>query len=305
MKTLLAPSLTGPIQVDVCRRCQIIWLDTGEWKELTTPKLPNLSNSPTATRFGQYADSILEAKKESAEKMFEIESALDEPKWKLALALLGLPSKESADDLSHFPWITWTLIGMCTAVTVIFYRNMDFAVNYLATYGGTTLPVQMFSSLTSFFVHGSILHLLSNMYFLWLFGCLVEDHLSKRTYILLIISATICGSLLANALDPRSIYSAGIGASGGIAGLITFHLLRFPYRRFVTTYLWGLSIVPAILFCVLFIFNQVLGSLAQANGASCISYLAHLGGAGAGIFFALFCGPSIHSHPIKLIRRDS
>jgi membrane associated rhomboid family serine protease len=83
---------------------------------------------------------------------------------------------------------------------------------------------------TSFFLHAGIIHLAGNMYFLLAFGHAVENFLRPLRYLALIALAAFIGDLAHIALDPRS-QTPCIGASGGIAGVITFYALNFPRMR--------------------------------------------------------------------------
>ena len=97
------------------------------------------------------------------------------------------------------------------------------------------VPIELFDHaglglVSVFFVHGSWWHLLGNMYFLVVFGDNVEDVLGTRRRLLLLLAATIGGSLLQVLGDPHGNIPC-VGASGGIAGLIAFYALRFPDVR--------------------------------------------------------------------------
>src|SRR4030095_6138117 len=90
-------------------------------------------------------------------------------------------------------------------------------------YGGLTI-------LTSFFLHGSILHLIGNLYFFLIFGDDVEDYLGRWRYVLVILTATVLGDIVHLLANANSTVPA-IGASGGISGVIVFYALQFPRAR--------------------------------------------------------------------------
>jgi len=146
--------------------------------------------------------------------------------------------------------------------------------------GGVTL-------LTSFFLHGGLFHLLSNLYFLIVFGAQVEDYLGRRRYLLLLLSATLAGSLSHVALDPHSNIPI-VGASGGIAGIVVFYGLQFPRVRLLILTVWLLFFplrLRAGIFLLLWFLLQVLGAWQQIHGFSNTSFLAHLGGTAVGLLF--------------------
>ena len=81
--------------------------------------------------------------------------------------------------------------------------------------------------MTSFFIHGSLLHLVGNVYFLMVFGDNVENDIGRWRYAALLLAATLAGGFLHIALDVRPLIPC-VGASGGIAGVLTYYALRFP-----------------------------------------------------------------------------
>jgi membrane associated rhomboid family serine protease len=97
------------------------------------------------------------------------------------------------------------------------------------------IPAQAFrlhglTFITSFFLHAGIIHLVGNMYFLLVFGDDAENFLGPLRYIALIALAAFVGDLLHIASAPASTIPC-IGASGGIAGLITFTPWHFRRRK--------------------------------------------------------------------------
>jgi membrane associated rhomboid family serine protease len=144
--------------------------------------------------------------------------------------------------------------------------------------------------LTSFVLHAGVIHLVGNLYFLLVFGDDVENFLRPPRYIMLIALAAFVGDLVHIASNPASPIPC-IGASGGIAGVITFYALVFPKAKIA--FLWRFSFwfrwirLPAWFVFVLWIFFQVIGAYEQRIGMSAVSSFAHLGGAVVGIFFWL------------------
>jgi Zn-finger nucleic acid-binding protein len=103
----------------------------------------------------------------------------------------------------------------------------------------------------------------------------------------LIALAAFIGDLAHIALDPRS-QTPCIGASGGIAGVITFYALNLPQMRLAFLMRWGFVWfrwirLPAWFVFVLWILFQIIGTLEQKAGMSSVSSAAHLGGAAVGV----------------------
>ena len=144
-------------------------------------------------------------------------------------------------------------------------------------HGGLTL-------LTSFFLHGTPLHLIGNMYFLAIFGDNVEDLLGRGRYLGLLLMATVTGNLFHTAVRPFSLIPT-IGASGGIAGVIVYYGLTFPggrlrllrFFRFVDLSVWGAL--------VLWVSLQIIGTIVEATRGTHVGYAAHVGGAFTGLIF--------------------
>ena len=125
------------------------------------------------------------------------------------------------------------------------------------------------------------------MYFLLAFGHAVENFLRPLRYLALIALAAFIGDLAHIALDPRS-QTPCIGASGGIAGVITFYALNFPRMRLAFLMRWGFVWfhwirLPAWFVFVLWFLFQIIGTLEQKAGMSSVSSAAHLGGAAVGV----------------------
>lgn len=157
--------------------------------------------------------------------------------------------------------------------------------------------------LTSFFLHGGVFHLLSNLYFFVIFGDNVEDHLGPLCFVLLLLGAEVFGSLTHAALDPRGDIPT-IGASGGISGILGYYAATFPRVR--VGFFWFFPFfrwihLPAWVMLLLFSLLQLLGAWIQMYGGGGVSYAAHLGGLAVGVAVAL----SVHgSSPSRRSLRE-
>lgn len=139
---------------------------------------------------------------------------------------------------------------------------------------------------TSMFMHGSIMHIVGNMLFLWIFGDNVEDELGHFRYLLYYLT---CG-LLADAAHIMWTYGFGgdpripcLGASGAISGVLGGYLLLHPHRRVTVLVFRMITEVPAYM-CIglwfLFQLIESLGSFGRSGGG--VAYGAHIGGFIAG-----------------------
>jgi len=146
--------------------------------------------------------------------------------------------------------------------------------------------------LTSMFLHGDWLHLLGNLWFLWLFGDNVEDDLGHLPFAAFYL---VCGVVAAATqlwIDPGASVPM-VGASGAISGVMGAYLVRYPHVpvRVVAVLIIFLTTfrVPAVLVLGYWFVLQLLGGLPQLGASSAgVAFWAHIGGfvAGAAIAFA-------------------
>lgn len=144
--------------------------------------------------------------------------------------------------------------------------------------------------LLSLFMHGSWLHLLGNMLFLWVFGNNIEDRLGRIKFLLFYLLCGVAASLTHVLFNPDSLVPV-IGASGAISGVMGAYLALFPTARVRTlVFIFVLATtmdIPAAVFLVIWFAFQFLA----VGGGSGIAWLAHVGGFILGfILVRLFLG---------------
>ena len=151
-----------------------------------------------------------------------------------------------------------------------------------------TDPGRQFSHvLTHMFLHGSWMHLLGNMWFLWLFGNNVEDSMGRLRFIGFYL---LCGLAAAAAQIITSPGSAipMVGASGAISGVMGGYLLLYPTVRVYTLVVLGFFItsmaLPAwVMLGYWFLIQIVSGWVSFAGEGGGVAFWAHVGGFVAGI----------------------
>ncbi len=146
-----------------------------------------------------------------------------------------------------------------------------------------------FTLLTSIFMHGGLAHLGGNMLYLWIFGDNVEEVLGHLRYLLVYLACGLSASLAHIALAPDSLIPS-LGASGAIAGVMGMYLIWFPKNQVRVLVLRTITWMPALLVIGLWIVMQLvlgMGELSNAGKQGGVAYAAHVGGAAAGILFAL------------------
>lgn len=139
--------------------------------------------------------------------------------------------------------------------------------------------------LTYQFLHGGWLHIIANMWTLWIFGDNVEDRMGSLRFAIFYF---ICGSTagITQLLTNPDSTIPSIGASGAIAGVLGAYLMFFPTARlivlFPVVFLPFFFEVPAVLYLILWFFIQLFSGTAAAlagpQQAGGIAWWAHVGG---------------------------
>lgn len=140
---------------------------------------------------------------------------------------------------------------------------------------------------TSMFLHGSWMHVIGNMWFLWIFGDNIEDYLGHFQYLVFYLLSGVTAALAQVVLSPDSRIPT-VGASGAIAGVLGAYFLLYPKARVLTWFpLIFFFYLPAwVLLGFWFVMQFVSGTVSSAAGASQgggIAFWAHVGGFIAGI----------------------
>jgi membrane associated rhomboid family serine protease/Zn-finger nucleic acid-binding protein len=274
------------VRVDVCRLCHFVWFDAGEVENLKPRPLP----APTP-ELPQEARELLaiEKVKQLAEEArgSDFDSAPPDEHWKEIAGFFGFPIEFDAPEETRRPWVTWLLSAAIICVSLLVLPHLRDVVQRFGLIPAQATRLDGLTFVTSFFLHAGIIHLIGNIYFLIVFGDNVEDFLRPFRYLLLIALAAFIGDLVHIAADPHSQIPC-VGASGGIAGVITFYALKFPQVRLAFLMRWGFMWfrwirLPAWFALVLWILFQFLGAWEQKAGISSVSAFAHLGGAAVGL----------------------
>ncbi|MEN2984838.1 MAG: rhomboid family intramembrane serine protease [Dictyoglomaceae bacterium] len=156
------------------------------------------------------------------------------------------------------------------------------------------LPSNLFTLISSLFLHGSWAHILGNMLFLWIFGDNVEGSMGHFRYLFFYLSAGIVANIIQGFFSFNKLIPT-IGASGAIAGVLGAYLVYFPGAKILTLVFLGFFIefiyIPASFFLVLWFLVQFLSgmaSLALYEITGGIAWWAHIGGFLFGIIIAPF-----------------
>ncbi|MEA2060110.1 MAG: rhomboid family intramembrane serine protease [Thermodesulfobacteriota bacterium] len=191
------------------------------------------------------------------------------------------------------PVATYSVMA-CTVVVFLFQMGMgpgqeQFVYLYGLVPAKYTLPEvsQWFSGfnllispVSYMFLHGGFWHFLGNMWFLYIFGDNVEEHLGSLKFLVFYLLCGFCSGVFHFLLNPFSAVPT-IGASGSIAGVMGAYFLLYPGAKILTLIPiiiipWFIEI-PAFIFLGIWFFMQFLNA-AGSHAGSGIAWWAHVGG---------------------------
>ncbi|HVY43221.1 MAG TPA: rhomboid family intramembrane serine protease [Hyphomicrobiaceae bacterium] len=162
-----------------------------------------------------------------------------------------------------------------------------FSPSWAAQHGLSPLDVTPF--LTNTFMHGGWLHIILNLWTLYIFGPALEDRLGPARFLALYLAAAVIASATHAVFNATSPIPA-LGASGAIAGVIGAYAVRFPYawvRVLVPIFIFPLFFsIPALMFAGIWFFFQVLQGTGELflSSTGGVAWWAHIGGFLAGVF---------------------
>ena len=148
--------------------------------------------------------------------------------------------------------------------------------------------LQIQNLLTSMFMHGSWMHLIGNMWFLWLFGNNIEDSMTRPRFIAFYLICGLAAALAQVIANPSSTVPM-VGASGAISGVMGAYLILFPHVRVFTLVPLGFYLttiaLPAWAMLIYWVVLQIFGGFTSvaAGQEGGVAFWAHLGGFLAGV----------------------
>lgn len=202
-----------------------------------------------------------------------------------------------------FPIFTILIILLNAVVYYFELRALDFE-GFIYDYG--LIPasfikdikhyrvLEAFSDLlSSMFMHGNLFHIISNMWFFWIFGNNVEDALGHFRFLLFYLLCGTGAALLQVIMGPSSEIPM-VGASGAISGVLGAYFLFFPGARILTLVIYfffvRLIYIPAGIFLLFWFIMQVLNSLVSNPQTGGVAWYAHIGGFVTGLLLSMVLG---------------
>lgn len=146
--------------------------------------------------------------------------------------------------------------------------------------------------ITSMFLHADLFHIVSNMWFLWIFGDNIEGHFGKFFYPLVYLASGLVGSMLQYITMPDSTIPM-LGASGAVSGVLGAYYILFPHSRIKTllvTFIITIVEIPAVAYLFYWFFIQFISGVFSIGSGSGniggVAFWAHVGGFVTGVIFA-------------------
>ncbi|SRR5579875_460650 len=228
-----------------------------------------------------------------------------------------IPLKDDAPRIST-PFINYTLLALNTAAflfevslnpaarqglvfafgmvparfTVVLFNHGYVPWNLISGLGTRYVPAAaaFVPIFTSMFLHASWLHLIFNMWALWIFGDNVEDYLGHMLYLVLYLTSGVAAALLHTLFNIGSTIPS-VGASGAIAGVMGAYFVLYPRARVLTLvpfffvfFMWLPAwIVLGYWFVAQFLSGAATSIAVRGGSTSGIAFWAHVGGFIAGI----------------------
>ncbi len=207
------------------------------------------------------------------------------------------------DDQPRYstPYITYFLIGLNlliflfeaalepASLKALVYQFGVVPAHFTAFLAGSPkypLVAVVLPLFTSMFLHGSWMHVIGNMWFLYIFGDNVEDYLGHFKYLVFYLVAGILAMAAQVAIDPLSRVPT-LGASGAIAGVLGAYFILYPRARVLTWFFVFIIYVPAWIilgywFALQFLSGAATSLIYEGRSVGGVAFWAHVGGFIAG-----------------------
>ena len=189
-----------------------------------------------------------------------------------------------------FPFVTYTIIGINGLVFIYQYLILppESLGHIISTYALTPAAPSVITVFTSMFMHGGLMHIIFNMWFLWIFGDNIESVLGHKRYVLFYLLCGV-GAALAQIQINTGSQIPMVGASGAIAGVLGAYLIRFPRATvhvlvILIIFITFIRVPAMVVIGIWFLSNLTsgLGTLGiEETGGT--AWFAHLGGFVSGV----------------------
>ncbi|HEU4366059.1 MAG TPA: rhomboid family intramembrane serine protease [Candidatus Krumholzibacteria bacterium] len=190
------------------------------------------------------------------------------------------------------------LLGDALGSFVAAYGAVPYEITHFADLVGSAYgpfdhspgpPIIQLTLVTSMFMHGSVMHIIGNMLYLWIFGNNVEDLLGRGRFLFFYLVCGIVAGLAHILVNPTSTIPT-VGASGAVAGVLGAYMVAYPRARvltavFILFFIRLVEMPAAILLVFWFVMQSFQGflSLGVRELSGGVAWFAHVGGFIAGV----------------------
>lgn len=202
-------------------------------------------------------------------------------------------------------------VGLILANFFVFYQELLLSdqalILFINTYGlvpasfmtglnqGSASLTLFGPLLTNLFLHGGWMHIIGNMWYIWIFGDNIEDRMGHIRFLLFYLLCGIAANMAHILIDPVSAVPT-VGASGAVSGILGAYLVTFPWARVLTLVPIFIFIqfieIPALIFLGLWFFIQLqYGTASLITAGTNIAWWAHIGGFIAGMLLVKLMSP--------------
>ena len=189
-----------------------------------------------------------------------------------------------------FPFVTYTIIGINSLVFIYQYLILppESLGHIISAYALTPAAPSVITVFTSMFMHGGLMHIIFNMWFLWIFGDNIESVLGHKRYVLFYLLCGV-GAALAQIQINTGSQIPMVGASGAIAGVLGAYLIRFPRATvhvlvILIIFITFIRVPAMVVIGIWFLSNLTAGlgtlGIEETGGTA---WFAHLGGFVSGV----------------------
>ncbi|MGC2461521.1 MAG: rhomboid family intramembrane serine protease [Steroidobacteraceae bacterium] len=194
-----------------------------------------------------------------------------------------IPLRDESRRPVSFPIVTTFIIAINALVFMLELSGGDaFVTRWSVVPADIVAGRHWITILTAMFMHGSWLHIVGNMVFLWAFGPEIEDVMNPGRYAVFYLTGGVVAMLMQIGADRASMIPC-LGASGAIAAVMGAFLVTYPRDKIRTVLFIGwfvrVTFIPAALLIGLWFLIQLLsvGAVADVQTGG-VAYLAHIGG---------------------------
>ncbi len=184
----------------------------------------------------------------------------------------------------YFPFFSYALIALNVAIYGYQYSlgpvtGQTFVTEFGSIPNDIMHGKHFFTLLSSMFLHGSPMHLIGNMMFLWIFADNIEATIGNVKFILFYLLGGLAASAAHIWSDTSSIIPT-IGASGAISAILGAYVVLFPKSQIKVFFFFMIFRVPAVLFLGYWFYQQLASGTSSLNEAHAagVAWWAHIGG---------------------------